>query len=200
MAEMEDYSGEFKHDFQFSDLSKQALVRIVEAYQRIFQGFSVVALDVLQKEIGKEEAQRVFNEIYWREMERFAVPLVRKALKIKDSDVISMFKYFQVAPDGCRGGGMYEFDFDVKSKNDVGYVGKFCQNAAYYEKAGDKEGMDRLCASGPGSFEHNAYEIICKLFHPDMKMEWPLLPPRADKSGPFCRWRFTIDEKAEKKG
>jgi hypothetical protein len=198
MAEMDDYSGEFKPDFQFSDLSKEALVRLIEHYQRIFQGFSVVALDVLQEELGKDEAQTVLNKIYWREMERFSVPLVRKALKLDANDVISMFKYFQVAPDGCRGGGMYDFDFQVDSKNDVTYVGKYCQNAFYYEKVGDEDGMNRLCAQGPGSFEHNAYEIICKLFNPDMKMEWPLLPPRKDKSAPFCRWRFWIDEKAEK--
>ena len=200
MADMDDYSGEYKPDFQFSDLSKEALVRLVENYQRIFQGLCVVAVEVMQKELGKDAGQRMFNKIYGREMEQFAVPLVRESLNIKGNDVISMFKYFQTAPDGCRGGGMYDFDYEVKNNNDVTYIGKFCQNARYYEKHGDMDGMNRLCAGGPGSFEHAAYEAITKMFNPDMKMEWPLLPPRTSKDAPFCRWRFWVDEKAEKKG
>ncbi len=199
MADMKDYSGEFKEDLQFSDFSKEALVKLIEAYQRIFQGLCVLAVQVAQEELGKEAGQRQFNEIYRRLMKRFAVPQVRQALNIHDNDVISMFKYFQVAPDGCRGGGMYDFDFEVTNKNDVTYYGKYCQNANYYEKHGDMDGMQRLCAAGPGSFEHSAYEAICKEFNPDMKMEWPLLPPRTGKDALFCQWRFWIDKKAESK-
>lgn len=194
MSELNDYSGEFKPDFQFSDLSKETLVKLIETYQRIFQGLCVVGLQVVQEEQGKDEGQRQFNEIYRRTMARFAVPLIRKTLNIGGDDVISMFKYFQVAPDGCRGGGMYDFDFTVTNRNDVGYSAKFCQNASYYEKHGDTDGLNRLCAAGPGSLEHSAYEAICKAFNPKMKMEWPLLPPRAGKDAPFCRWRFRIEE------
>jgi hypothetical protein len=199
MTEMKDYSGEFKPDFQFSDLCKEALVRLIENYQRIFQGLVVLAVAAVQAKLGKDEGQRLFNEIYRRCMERFAVPLVRDALNIHANDVISMFKYFQTAPDGCRGGGMYDFDFTVTNHNDVTYVGKHCQNASYYEKHGDVDGMNRLCAAGPGSFEHEAYEAICRAFNPEMRMEWPLLPPRASKDAPFCRWRFWIDEKPQSK-
>jgi len=197
MAEMKDYSGEFKPDFQFSDLSKETLIKLIENYQRIFQGVCVLAVQVAQEEMGKDAGQRQFNEVYRRLMPRFAIPLVRDALNIRDNDVISMFKYFQVAPDGCRGGGMYDFDFEVRNKNDVSYTGNYCQNASFYEKRGDLDGMQRLCASGPGSFENSAYEAICKTFNPKMKMESPLLPPRANKTGPFCQWRFWIDEKED---
>lgn len=197
MAEMKDYSGEFKADFQFSDLSKEALVKLIENYQRIFQGLVVLTVAALQQKLGKDEGQRVFNEVYRRCMERYAVPLVREALNLHDDNVISMFKYFQNAPDGCRGGGMYDFDFQVASDNDVTYVGKYCQNASYYEKHGDMDGMNRLCAAGPGSFEHEAYEVISRIFNREMKMEWPLLPPRASKDAPYCRWRFWIDKQSE---
>lgn len=194
MPELNDYSGEFKPDFQFSDLSKETLVKLIESYQRIFQGLCVAGLQVLQERQGKDVGQEQFNEIYRRTMLRFAVPLIRKTLNIRDDDVISMFKYFQVAPDGCRGGGMYDFDFNIKSRNDVSYTGKFCQNAAFYEKHGDTDGLNRLCASGPGSLEHEAYEVISKAFNPKMKMAWPLLPPRASGDAPFCQWRFWIEE------
>lgn len=136
MAEMKDYSGEFKPDFQFSDLSKETLIKLIENYQRIFQGVCVLAVQVAQEEMGKDAGQRQFNEVYRRLMPRFAIPLVRDALNIRDNDVISMFKYFQVAPDGCRGGGMYDFDFEVRNKNDVSYTGNYCQNANFYEKRG----------------------------------------------------------------
>lgn len=194
MADLNDYSGEFRPDFQFSDLSKEALVKLIETYQRIFQGLCVVAVQVAQEQLGKDAGQQQFNEIYRRVMARFAIPLIRKTLNINEDDVISMFKYFQVAPDGCRGGGMYDFDFDVVSRNDVGYRGKYCQNASFYEKHGDTDGMMRLCGAGPGSFEHSAYEAICKAFNPKMKMEWPLLPPRKSKDALFCQWRFRIEE------
>lgn len=194
MADLNDYSGEFKPDFQFADLSKETLVKLIETYQRIFQGLCVVAVQVAQEQLGKDAGQQQFNEIYQRVMKRFAIPLIRRTLGIHDNDVISMFKYFQVAPDGCRGGGMYEFDFEVKDRNDVSYTGRFCQNASFYEKHGDQDGLNRLCASGPGSFEHSAYEAICAAFNPKMKMAWPLLPPRASGEAPFCRWRFWIDE------
>ncbi|MBP1686952.1 MAG: hypothetical protein H6Q33_3095, partial [Deltaproteobacteria bacterium] len=64
MTEMKDYSGEFKPDFQFSDLSKEALVRLIENYQRIFQGLVVLAVAAVQAKLGKDEGQRLFNEIY----------------------------------------------------------------------------------------------------------------------------------------
>lgn len=195
MPDMNDYHGEFKPDFKFADLSKEALVKLIETYQRIFQGLCVVSVQVAQEQLGKDAGQQQFNEIYARTMTRFAIPLIRQALDIHDDDVISMFKYFQVAPDGCRGGGMYDFDFAVTNSNDVSYTGKYCQNASFYEKHGDTDGLNRLCAMGPGSFEHSAYEAICAAFNPNMKMEWPVLPPRADKSAPFCRWRFWIDER-----
>lgn len=194
MSDLNDYSGEFKPDFQFSDLSKEALVKLVETYQQIFQGLCVVAVQVAQEQLGKDAGQRQFNEIYRQVMARFAIPLLRKTLAIRDDDVISMFKYFQIAPDGCRGSGMYDFDFEVTNRNDVSYTGKYCQNASFYEKHGDSDGLRRLCAAGPGSFEHSAYEAICAAFNPRMKMEWPLLPPRVSTNAPFCRWRFRIDD------
>ena len=38
MGELRDYSGEHRPDLKFEDFSKEALVRLIKAYQTIFVG------------------------------------------------------------------------------------------------------------------------------------------------------------------
>ena len=40
MGELKDYSGEWRPDVDFEDFSKDALVRLLKAYQRAFVGMS----------------------------------------------------------------------------------------------------------------------------------------------------------------
>lgn len=195
MAEMDDYSGPYKPDFTFADLSKEALIRLLENYQRIFVGALGVVGTVLKGKLGDDEALKLWNEIYDRQVSTFEIPLVREAMNIQGNDVISMLKYFQTCTDGARK-GTYEYDLQINGDNNVTLTFTYCQSAHYWERHNDMKGLQQLCAMGPGSAEHAAFTAICREFNPKMKMEWPLLPPRESEDAPYCRWRFWVEEKA----
>lgn len=193
-GDLEDLAGPYREEFTLADLSRDALIKLIRAHQKIFVGYMYVMMEAQKKHFGEKKALELYAETYDKHMTEVQIPLLREAANIRGNDVISMFKYFQIATDGL-GEGTYEFDMDVKNDYDVGYVGKYCVNAKFFEDSDDRAQLDALCAKGPGSMEHEAYTSICRNFHPKMKMEWPLLPPRKNKEGPFCKWRFWVEEK-----
>ena len=192
MKELQDYSSQYKPDFQFSDLSKDALVRLIENYQRIFVGICGMLYTVIREKLGNEEALRLWREIYGRQIEQFEVPLVREAMNLQGDDVVTMMKYFQTCPDGARQ-GMYVYDCDIKNKDHAMLTFTYCRSLFYFERHGDEQGIQTMC--GPGGFEELAFEAICKAFNPDMKSRALKLPPRKSKDDTCCVWEFKVERK-----
>ena len=190
MKELQDYSGQYKPDFQFSDLSRDALIRLIENYQRIFVGICGMVYTVIREKSGNEEALRLWREIYGRQIQQFEVPLVREAMNIQGDDVVTMMKYFQTCPDGARQ-GMYVYDCDIKNKDHAILTFTYCRSLFYFERHGDEQGIQTMC--GPGGFEELAFEAICRAFNPDMKARALKLPPRKSKDDICCVWEFKVE-------
>lgn len=192
MKELQDYSGPYKPDFRFSDLSKEALIRLLENYQRIFVGVCGMTYTVLRERLGNEEALRLWPEVYDRQLYQFEMPLVRQAMNIQGDDVIAMLKYFQTCPDGARE-GMYVYEADIKNRDHAILTFTYCRSLFYFERHGDMEGIKSMC--GPGGFEDRAFQAICKTINPDMKCRALKLPPRQSKEEACCVWEFKIERK-----
>ena len=192
MPEMNDYTRDYKRDFQFSDLSKDTLVRLIENYQRIFVGMCGMVYTVLREEMGNKEAMRIWPDIYDKQVEQFEIPLVNEALNIKGNDVVTMMKYFQTCPDGARK-GMYVYNCEIKNKNHALLTFTECRSLFYFERHNDLQGIETMC--GANGFEERAFKAICKTFNPDMKARPLQLPPRKNKEGICCIWEFKVEPK-----
>ncbi|MFN8543400.1 MAG: hypothetical protein U0807_04255 [Candidatus Binatia bacterium] len=188
--ELADYSIPYKADFQFEDLSKDALIRLLKAYRTIFVGLMGMWNTTNRKRMSVEEAFNLDAEVYEKVLRKFYLPLLKEAMHIEGDDVLSLLKIFQVAPDGA-GGQFYEFDYDIKDRNHVVLTFTRCPSLSYFEATGTDRDIHCLC--GPGGVEDRAFTEFCKLTNADMKCKALQVPPREDKNGICCRWEFKVE-------
>ena len=191
MEELKDYRGEYKPNLKFEDFSKEALIALLKSYQIVFVGLMGMWNTVNRERMSVEEAFQLDGDVYERMVRRFAIPLITEAMNIRGDDVVTMLKYFQVAPDGARE-GLYEFNYDIKNNNHAILTFTRCPSLFYFERKGNEKDIDGLC--GPGGVEERAFIQICKYFNPNMKCTALKLPPRKSKDD-VCQWEFKVEPK-----
>lgn len=191
MADLKDYSGEYKPDMKFEDFSKEALIRLIKAYQITFIGNMGMWNTVNRQRMSVEEAWNLDSEVYEKQVQKFELPLVCDAMNIRGNDVVAMLKYFQMCPDGARE-GLYEFTTDIKSKNHAVLTFTKCPTLFYFEKKQSEKDIECLC--GPGGTEDRAFKAICSYFNPNMVSRALKLPPRKSENDICCQWEFKVDE------
>jgi len=189
--ELNDYSIPYKPDLKFEDFSKEALVRLIKAYRTIFVGLMGMWNTENRKRMSVEEAFGLDSNVYERLLKKFYLPILKEAMNIEGDDVLSLLKIFQVAPDGS-GGQFYEFDYDIKDRNNVLLTFTRCPTLFYFEVTGTEKDIQCLC--GPGGVEDRAFTQFCKLTNPKMKATALQVPPRKDKDGICCKWEFKVEE------
>ena len=192
MEELKDYSGEYKPHLRLEDFSKESLIGLLKSYQSVFVGLMGMWNTVNRERMSVEEAFKLDAYVYQRMVSKFALPLVTQAMNIRGDDVVTMLKYFQVAPDGARE-GLYEFDYDIKNSNHAILTFTSCPSLFYFERKGNDKDINGLC--GPGGVEERAFIEICKYFNPNMKCRALKLPPRKSKDDICCQWEFKVEPK-----
>ena len=192
MKELSDYSGEYSPDLKLEDFSKSALIRRLKSYQVAFVGFMGMWNTINRERMSSEEAFKLDGDVYEKWVSKFSLPLVSQAMNIQGDKVVTMLKYFQVAPDGARE-GLYEFNYDIKKDNHVVLTFTSCPSLFYFERKGNEKDINGLC--GPGGVEERAFIELCKYFNPDMKCRALKLPPRKSKDDTCCQWEFKVETK-----
>ena len=190
MEELNDYSGEWRPNVNFEDFSKDALVRLLKAYQRAFVGLSGGYHSVNSERMSVEETWKLDTEAYLRQLKSFEFPLVAKAMNIQGNDVLTLLKIFQVVPDGARE-GYYECQWDVKNNNHAILTFTKCPTLFLYEKHGQEKDIECLC--GPRGMEDLAFEAYCELVNPNMKCRALKRPPRKSPDEICCQWEFKLE-------
>ncbi len=190
MAELDDYSGEFRPDFKFEDLSKDALLRLVRTYAKLFNGISGVWNTVNRRRMSVEEAFDMDLEVYKILIEKFHTPLLMEAMKISGDDVITMLKFFQLCPDGLD---VIKPEFDIKNNNHVILTFTQCPMLFYFERHKDERAIAALC--GKNGVEENTFNAYARQFNPDIKVKALKLPPRKSESDICCQWEFKIESR-----
>jgi hypothetical protein len=193
MEELQDYSGPYRPDIKLEDFSKEALVRLIWAYRRIFVGIQGMYLTVNRKRTDLEEAWDIASEAYEEVVKKFYNQQLKEAMNIQTDDVHALLKIFQLAPDGL-GEGFYECDYDVKSENEAVLTFKRCPTLFHFESQDSQADIQHLC--GPGGCEDRAFVAICKTLNPRLKSTALQLPPRKSKDDICCRWQFKIESEA----
>ncbi|MBT4521220.1 MAG: hypothetical protein HOC23_14560 [Halieaceae bacterium] len=191
--ELNDYSGSYKADLQFSDFSKPALIRLLRAYRTIFVGMMGTWNTVNRRRMSVDEAFELDADVYEEQLRNFEVPLLKQAMNIEGDDVETLLKIFQMCPDGA-GEDFYEFDHDLKNSDHAVLTFTQCPTLSYFESKGSTKDIECLC--GPGGVEDRAFIEFCKIMNPKMKCTAIHVPPREDKDGVCCQWEFKVDREA----
>ena len=96
-AERNDYSGPFAPDFDFEDLSKDALVRLVREYAQIVHILDRSMCAAIGMSHGLEEMQRLAIE-EWRGASPVYGERLRRIMGVTGDTVEDIFKVFQLDP------------------------------------------------------------------------------------------------------
>ena len=189
MAELQDYSGEFKPDLKMQDFSKDRLVELWRAASRFFVAIDGLWWTFIKEKFGEETANEWDSEIWMREM-----PLefnwVRQSGNITGDDVASILKFFQIDP-GVN--GVMELECELKNKNHGILTVKSCRPLGYYERHPDSR-LQRGETPFVCGLDVATVPIVAHMADPRIKVNFPKLPPRKSKDEICCQWEFKIEE------
>ena len=187
MKELKDYSGPFVPNLKREDLSKEALVRLLQAACKDYLGIDGCWGSLMRERFGDEVAFGYAKEMWWRWGVAAEVRRTREALNIWGTDVEAVMKYIQLS---ASLGALYDIDVELKDKNHGEYTIHRCHSLDYFERHGDlpllKQGCENLCIP--------LNQLSGECFNP--KIRWiPIkLPPRESKDEPACVWEIKIGE------
>jgi hypothetical protein len=197
-AKIQNFLTNYPKEFDFKKISHNQCVNVIRSFRRIYQGYRDVSTPkyfviYCEKGIANKYMDAILPTMIDHTKYSY-YPILSKAMKIEDDDVVSMFKLYQVGPDGIQD-DTYKLKMEIANRYDVIYIGELCYTALKYEEAGQTDAIMALCGMGKGSFEHTWYYALIDVLNPKMKMAWPVLPPRKSKNDIFCRFRFWVEEK-----
>jgi hypothetical protein len=192
MAELADYSGKFMETFKYEDFSREALLRLVKEYARVYVGYMGMWTSVLRERFGIEETYKLSNEVLVKTVKKFEAPGIMKAMNIKGNDVITLLKIMQSIPDGAHP-DFYPSEYKIINNNHVIFTVKVCPSLMYLEKSGDTKGIELCC--GVGGAEDLCILEYAKFVNPDIKVTPVKLPPRKSKDEIACVWEFKLEPK-----
>jgi hypothetical protein len=102
MAKMNDYSGDYRNDFDISDLSKEALIRLIGAYKEIYGGMLLEYVKGIRGELGNkatnEEVHTMFVEAGNKTIAKVVIPDLKQALNLQDDEAVE-YIYYQICCD-----------------------------------------------------------------------------------------------------
>jgi hypothetical protein len=102
MAKMNDYSGDYRNNFDLSDLSKEALIRLIDAYKKVFLDWFTYTEKIVGAGLGDKttakEVHAMFVEAGNDTLTQLAIPELKEALNLQDDETIE-YKYYQICCD-----------------------------------------------------------------------------------------------------
>ena len=144
MGDMKDYSGPFKKDLKYEDLSKEVLVELLHGYGEEINLLNFYwAMEVLAR-VGEEPMREILLEV-WRKMAPPELDPPRKAAKIEGNDVETYCKLCQLVGSFPNGREFYKYEFDVINKNRAILTVHDCYVCRMYEESGELDAWDWAC-------------------------------------------------------
>jgi hypothetical protein len=186
MADLADYSGEFRPDLKLTDFSKEALVRLLVAASKMYLGADGMWTTIIRKRYGDDAALSCSKEVWdtnWKQEMRRPT----EAMNIHGNDIASMFKYFQIDPGFAV---MFDIDFELKDDGKYGLMTVTkCRTLEYCERHGDDWLLNLAC----DELDKPLIEETALAFNPKMKTTILKMPPRKSKDDIACQWEFKLE-------
>jgi hypothetical protein len=185
MRNLKDYSGEYLPDFKLQDLSKDALVKLVEAASKDYIGIDGLWTSVIRKRYGDKLAFDCSREVWdtgWlREAERTV-----NALNINRKTIADLLKYLQVDPGF---GAMFTVKCELINPNLGMATVLNCNTLLYAERHNDSQIQKLACEE----LDVPLFTKTAHFFNPDMKVKVLKLPPRKSPDEIACQWEFRLE-------
>ncbi len=183
MSDLQDYSGEFRSDFDFSDFSKEFLTELLRFYGRSYMAIDGFWYIGVKDHVDNDMALKV-DHWAWDKAVRYELKRLVPLAGIEGNGIDALFKFLQLVP-WMR---VTENQLTLESpKRGLMTVTK-CSTLEGMEKAGDGREKD-ICSQVDAA----VLRAYAKYFNPDIKVTPLLLPPREDKQGLCCIWEFTLE-------
>jgi len=183
MTERRDYSGEFRPDFRFTDMSKEFLSELLQFYGRAYMALDGFWYIGLLNETDNDFTLKV-DKWAWDKCSRFELKRLVPLAGIEGNGIDALFKFLQLVPwmqvTECR--------FEMESPR----RGIMMVTRCSILEALEREGQGReaqICTE----IDIPVMRKYAAWFNPAIKVEPLFLPPRTDRSGLCCKWEFTLE-------
>ena len=185
MPELEDYGGPFDPDMGLEDFSKEALIKIVKEYSRLYlilQG----SWHTLVRERFGDRANIDLDCYQWMVSGPANAHWLSRALKIEPRNVESYFRALQLDPSFPL--ALFDVDYELVNENHGFITCKRCTALDAYEAEGSGHEVPMCHEEEPATFAYAA------LYHnPKMVIKPLKLPPRKSRNEIACKWECKID-------
>lgn len=185
MKELADYSGEFKPDLSFEDFSKEALVRLLTEYARVFLATDGYWYTLIRNRHGDEEALAC-EKIVWERTYTYDPRRITQAMNIQGKDVAACMKALRLSPGFPI--GVFDYRIELKNPNHAILTVTHCPSLLFFER--EKAGRDiTICHE----LEGPTFQAYANFFNPAIKVTALKLPPRKSKDEIACQWEWKLE-------
>jgi len=182
-----DYSGDYDAGFNYSKLSKDALLKLLEAYSKYVLRIDGFWYLVAMEKWGNDAAFDCDLQV-WEKCQVLELRLLTEALNIRGNDVATVMKYMQVNPWLA----LCDYHIDLKNTGHA-FLTKFtCPILFALEKEGNGREERQCQVISPQTFN-----TISHYFNPNIRTVPLNIPPRTDYSDICCQWEFSLAESGD---
>jgi len=188
MAELQDYSGEFRPNLKLEEFSKDALLRLWQAGGKLYLGIDGIWYRLITERFSEQMALELDQEVWMRNVQP-ELYMLMEAMHIHGNDVATLFKVFQVDPNGSI---LHDMHFELKNKNEGILTVTRCSALDWAERHGDAARAKSVC-----DMDVPWYSEAARLVNPRMKaipLDMPSEFPRKVRGEYACKWEFKVEE------
>lgn len=184
MAELNDYSGEFKPDLTLDDLSKEFLIKLIKEYQYAWLHLTDAWYYAVKDECGVDTANKC-ETAAWDRMSKRVNPRYAKIANIKLKTVVDSMKALQLPLDNNRADSLFPQEIKVLDKNHVVLTIRKCRSLDFMEKAAPERIVPVCHVNEPIMFKNY-------MVNPNVKVTPVKLPPRKSPDEIACVWDISL--------
>lgn len=188
MADLIDYSGEFRPALKYEDFSKDTLAELLYQFARVTNVLDGEYTTEIMVRHGQEEALSSQYKVWERHAPR-VMRWIRRTLNIQGDDVATCFKLLQMLPSFSP--EHYDIEWELLSPGHGIFTVNRCKFLEEMEKA--SQGFERLIC---GESEPKSFQMLAGEINPHMVARPLKLPPRKSRDKIACQFEFRIEPTA----
>jgi hypothetical protein len=190
VTERADYSGEFDPSFDYEDLSKEALVRLVREYALIVHQLDRSMCAAIGLRYGAEAVKELAIQ-EWVGSSPIYGERLRQIMAIEGNGIPAIFKVLQLDPGFPH--HYLDVHYEVVDEHHGFFELAYCGALMDAEPFGEKM-VTNMCHH----IEDGTFDITAQAVNPKARIRPVHRPPRMPGDRvPHCRWEVVIDDDTE---
>lgn len=186
MKVLKDYSGKFRPNIRYEDLSKEVLAKLLKVYCQEMLLLDWYWYTKISEKLGEDEAFKVSAD-NWCQIGDPEMRWTMEALNIKGNDVAAYAKTIQFVPSFAQ--DVYKYEWDLKN-NDLGVLTVYDCPALTRLEQQNPEKIPDVCQW----LELEAMKKYAKVVNPAIQIRALKTPPRQSPDEIACQWEFSVEK------